>query len=139
MLGPQSLVRAAAAEFVLAQPARMESDEVQRRGRRQFEGVAGFTIGPESAELHQRLSRELRRVRNSVESRHARASIVGRGAPTQALREKIKTARRALADVASSNQLVLPLLARERLVDYLIYSLPLITCAFAATGAAVSM
>ena len=113
------LVRAAAAEFVLAQPARMESDEVQRRGRRQFEGVAGFTIGPESAELHQRLSRELRRVRNSVESRHARASIVGRGAPTQALREKIKTARRALADVASSNQLVLPLLARERLVDYL--------------------
>ena len=113
------LVRAAAAEFVLAQPARMESDELRRRGRREFEGVAGFTIGPESAELHQRLSRELRRVRNSVESRHARASIVGRGAPTQALREKIKTARRALADVASSNQLVLPLLARERLVDYL--------------------
>ena len=107
------LVRAAAAEFVLAQPARMESDELRRRGRREFEGVAGFTIGPESAELHQRLSRELRRVRNSVESRHARASIVGRGAPTQALREKIKTARRALADVASSNQLVLPLLARE--------------------------
>ena len=28
---------------------------------------------------------------------------------------------------------------RERLVDYLLYSLPLITCAFAATGAAVSM
>ena len=28
---------------------------------------------------------------------------------------------------------------RERLADYLLYSLPLITCAFAATGAAVSM
>ena len=113
------VVRAAAAEFILAQPARMESDELQRLGRREFGGVTGFTIGPESAALHQRLSRELRRVRNSVESRHARASIVGRGAPTQALREKIQTARRALADVASSNQLVLPLLARERLVDYL--------------------